>query len=159
MCIHCSTMLTVISRDPEETRRLAACLAPHLQPGDILALEGDLGAGKTCFVQGLAAALGVRGRAASPTFIVMRRHEGPLPLFHADAYRLSGADELEDAGLDDWISEGVVAIEWADLVAAALPADRLTIRFCGADADRPITFSAFGPRSSALLECLRPCVS
>lgn len=150
--------LKTCSDSPEATQALARCLASALRAGDCLALVGDLGAGKTCFVQGLAAGLGVRGRVASPTFIVMRRHPGPLPLFHADAYRLGCPDELVDVGLEDWLSEGVVAVEWADQASAVLPADRLTIHLTGLAEERTVRLQATGPRSQKLLEHLRSCV-
>ena len=152
-----SDSLNLTSRSPEETQATGRHLATILRPGDFIALEGSLGAGKTCFVQGLAQGLGVRGRVASPTFIVMRLHPGPTALYHADAYRLSSAEELLDVGLEDWLSEGVVALEWADRVLAALPSDRLTLRLEGHDAQRRLTFTAHGPRSAELLEHLRQC--
>ncbi|MHB8997828.1 MAG: tRNA (adenosine(37)-N6)-threonylcarbamoyltransferase complex ATPase subunit type 1 TsaE [Armatimonadota bacterium] len=149
----------VTSGSPEQTQALGKCLAHGLRVGDLLALEGQLGAGKTCFVQGLAEGLGVRGRVASPTFIVMRQHPGEIPLFHADAYRLGSAEELEDVGLEDWLGEGVVAIEWADQVLEALPPDYLVIEISGEDDTRLLTFSANGPRSTELVEHLSTCVS
>ena len=151
--------LTIVSTSTEETQALGRRLAPALQAGDLIALEGPLGAGKTCFVQGLAQGLAVAGRVASPTFIVMRCHPGPVTLYHADAYRLSSAEELLDVGLEDWLGQGVVALEWADRVAEALPLDHLTVRLEGRDHERRITMTAHGPRSRELLEHLRPCVS
>jgi tRNA threonylcarbamoyladenosine biosynthesis protein TsaE len=151
--------LTVETTSPAATQALARHLAVALQPGDFLALVGNLGAGKTCFVQGLAEGLGVTGRVASPTFILMRAHPGPVFLYHADAYRLSSGDELLDIGLEDWLSSGVVALEWADQALEALPTDHLQIRFSGEGDRRTLYFTAHGPRSRVLLEHLRPCVS
>lgn len=154
------------TRTADETQALGRCLAGALQAGDMIALVGDLGAGKTCFVQGLAEGLQVQGRVTSPTFIVMRSHPGRLPLFHADAYRLSGPDDLLDVGLEDWLAEGVVAVEWADLAGEALPLDHLTLQITADQSTsaqpevepRTLTFRAHGPRSRQLVEHLRRCV-
>lgn len=153
------TPLAVTTASPEATHDLGRLLAGALRPGDFLALVGDLGAGKTCFVQGLAAGLGVAGRVASPTFILMRAHPGPVALYHADAYRLTSGGDLLDIGLEDWLADGVVALEWADLAPEACPEDVLTIVFSGCDDQRTLTFTARGPRSRALLEHLRSCAS
>jgi tRNA threonylcarbamoyladenosine biosynthesis protein TsaE len=150
---------TIQSTSPAQTMLLGRCLATALRAGDLLALEGQLGAGKTCFVQGLAEGLGVRGRVASPTFIVMRCHPGPLPLFHADAYRLGSAEELLDVGLEDWLQEGVVAVEWADQVLGAFPHDYLVIEISGEDDARALTFTARGERSQQLVEVVKRCAS
>jgi tRNA threonylcarbamoyladenosine biosynthesis protein TsaE len=147
----------ISTESPAETSEVGRCLAAALRPGDVLALEGQLGAGKTCFVQGLAEGLGVQGRVASPTFIVMRCHRGPVPLFHADAYRLGSGQELLDVGLEDWLAEGVVAVEWADQVLDALPQDYLVIEIAGEDDRRTLTFSAHGERSQELVEQIEQC--
>lgn len=102
-----------------ETEAAAARLAAHLRPGDLLLLVGPLGAGKTTFVRGLARGLGVAGDVMSPTFQLVRLYPGPLPLAHADLYRLGSSAELGDLGLDDLLDAGVVAIEWGDRLAAA----------------------------------------
>ncbi|MGD9519245.1 MAG: tRNA (adenosine(37)-N6)-threonylcarbamoyltransferase complex ATPase subunit type 1 TsaE [Armatimonadota bacterium] len=156
----CRTSVTVSKRltyhcgSPEATRVLARALARHLRAGDVVALVGPLGAGKTCFASGLAEALGVEGRVASPSFVVARFHDGPTPLVHADAYRLSGAEDLLDAGLDDWLRVAVVAVEWADLAEEALPADRLTVALATDGGGRRIELTATGPRSLRALEAL-----
>jgi tRNA threonylcarbamoyladenosine biosynthesis protein TsaE len=150
---HCDT--------PAATRAAGCCLAGALQPGDVIALQGELGAGKTVFVQGLGEGLGAVGRVTSPTFVIMRRHlssasTAPM-LYHVDAYRLGGGPELLDMGLDDWLADGAVAVEWAGNVADALPDDHLEIRF-RADGDRRVlTIVAHGPRARALLEHLHRC--
>jgi tRNA threonylcarbamoyladenosine biosynthesis protein TsaE len=134
------------------TQELAARLGACLQAGDVVALYGDLGAGKTCFVQGLAAGLGICDHVTSPTFILVRTHPGTPALCHADAYRLGSAGELEDLGLEDILAEAVLAIEWAENIRAALPTDRIevTLRVIDDDA-RELTFSAGGERSEAVL--------
>jgi tRNA threonylcarbamoyladenosine biosynthesis protein TsaE len=107
------------SDSPARTRALGAALAGALRPGDVVVLTGDLGAGKTCFVQGVAAALGVTARVTSPTFIIARRYVGAVPINHVDAYRMLSLAELDDLDLD--LEGSVTFIEWGDAVADALP--------------------------------------
>jgi tRNA threonylcarbamoyladenosine biosynthesis protein TsaE len=110
------------SADETTTKAIGAAVAGLLDPGDVVGLTGDLGAGKTRLVQGAAAALGVEGPVLSPTFMLVREYDGDLAIHHVDAYRLSGPLELEDLGLEDVLSaDAVVFVEWADRVAAALP--------------------------------------
>ena len=112
-----------VTQSPEETRKVAAGLAEHLRPGAVIALHGELGAGKTCFVQGLAEALGVTRTVNSPTYTLISEHHGKLQLNHIDFYRIHNANEALDVGLDEYLDgEGVTAIEWADRVDGLLPA-------------------------------------
>ncbi|HEV3497894.1 MAG TPA: tRNA (adenosine(37)-N6)-threonylcarbamoyltransferase complex ATPase subunit type 1 TsaE [Actinomycetes bacterium] len=114
--------LRLWSPDEATTRAVGAALAGVLDPGDVVGLNGDLGAGKTRLVQGAADALGAEGPVLSPTFMLVREYDGDPPVHHVDAYRLSGPLELEDLGLEDVLSpDAVVFVEWADRVAAALP--------------------------------------
>lgn len=119
------------SSSPERTASIARRLVPALAPGTVLALVGPLGAGKTCFVKGLAAGLGVPPRqAVSPTYTLIHEHAGPVPLFHADLYRLAGTAEVVELGLDDYAERGgILAVEWAERAAGLLPADTVTVRF------------------------------
>ena len=105
-----------ITRSPEETEALGARLAGALEPGAVVAFTGDLGAGKTAFVRGLARGLGIRDRVTSPTFTIVNEYEGGrLPLFHFDLYRLGCADELFDIGWEDYLARGgVCAVEWSE---------------------------------------------
>ncbi len=97
----------------EDTRELGARIAALVRPGDLIVLDGPLGAGKTVFVQGLAAGLGAAGQVTSPTFVIARVHEGGrLPLVHVDAYRLHGGLEIDDLDLDTDLDQAVVAVEW-----------------------------------------------
>ena len=122
------TDLVCVSPSPEETRAIAAAVAPSLQPGDVVALSGDLGAGKTCFVQGAAAALGVSGPVGSPSFVLVREYSGRIPVLHADAYRLNTLQELIDLGYEEVFDAGhVLFVEWADAVAPLLPPERLEV--------------------------------
>jgi tRNA threonylcarbamoyladenosine biosynthesis protein TsaE len=108
---------------PDETRAVAARLAAGLAPGAVLALYGDLGAGKTCFVQGLAAALDVDQPVSSPTYTLVNEYRGRLPVYHIDLYRLASADDALAFGLDEYLDgDGVTVIEWAERAAAVLPA-------------------------------------
>jgi len=99
----------------EETEALGQALAKTLASGTLLALHGDLGAGKTAFVRGLAAGLGYHGRVTSPTFTIVNEYEGKMPLFHFDLYRLGSEDELYDIGFDEYLSRnGICAVEWSE---------------------------------------------
>lgn len=119
------------SSSPEQTASFARRLVATLAPGTVLALVGPLGAGKTAFVKGLAAGLGVPPlQVVSPTYTLIHEHAGAVPLFHADLYRLSGAAEVGDLGLEDYAERGgILAVEWAERAAGLLPADVVTVRF------------------------------
>ena len=143
------------SSSPEATQALARSLATLLQPGDFLALVGELGGGKTCFVQGLAAGLGVQGRVSSPTFVLLHYHPGPLPLCHLDAYRVGSAEELRDLGVDDYARTSVLAVEWADRVPDLWPAETLVINFAYDDGGRRLEFAPRGQRPAELVERVR----
>jgi tRNA threonylcarbamoyladenosine biosynthesis protein TsaE len=114
----------------DDMRALGESFGREAQPGDVFALAGDLGAGKTVFVQGLAEGLGYEGPVTSPTFTLIHVYQGGrLTLHHADLYRLERTEELEDVGLDDvFRQDGVAVVEWADRFPAALPPGRREIR-------------------------------
>lgn len=136
------------------TVSLGRRLAPLLLPGDVISLTGDLGAGKTCLVKGVAEGLGVAGRVTSPTFNILLAHPGRLTLNHFDLYRLEREAQLDD--IDFWgtlESGGVSFIEWGDRFPHALPADRLdvSLRIDG-DEERSLTVEPTGPRSRSLAE-------
>ena len=132
-----------VTNSPEETEELGERLGRALSPGDVVAFTGDLGAGKTAFVRGMAQGLGVAGRVTSPTFTIVNEYEGGrLPLFHFDMYRLGSADELFDIGWEDYLARGgVCAVEWSENVVEALEADclRVDIRRGERDNQRIIT--------------------
>ncbi len=124
------------TKSTDDTKALAADVAGLVRPGDILVLAGDLGAGKTAFVQGLARAIGVAGPVTSPTFTLVRTYEGRLPLVHLDVYRLDHLQEVVDLGLSELLDVGgVTVVEWGDVVEPVLPADFLEVRFEFGDDD------------------------
>lgn len=108
--------MTVLTHSPAETEQVGQALAARLTAGTVLALRGDLGAGKTAFTRGLARGLGYKGAVNSPTFTIVNEYEGGrLPLFHFDLYRLESADELWDIGWEDYLDRGgVCAVEWSE---------------------------------------------
>jgi tRNA threonylcarbamoyladenosine biosynthesis protein TsaE len=112
-----------------DTRAIGSVLADLLVPGDAVALTGELGAGKTTFVQGVAAALGFTGPVTSPTFTLVREYPARLHIHHADVYRLERMQEALDLGLEEMAGEGVLLVEWGDAVEALLPDERLVIEF------------------------------
>lgn len=149
--------ISYASASVEETQRLAALLAPALEEGDVLLLTGDLGAGKTHFAQGLAAALGIHEVPTSPTFTLMSSYEGGrLPLYHFDLYRLDDAGELDDIDYFATIEgDGVSVVEWADKFCEACPEDHLLLGFSvRSDGVREIGITSAGLRGEALLEGL-----
>lgn len=119
-----------------DTRLLAAAVAVSLRAGDVVALTGDLGAGKTAFVQGAAAALGVTERVTSPSFLLRRDHAGRVPVVHLDVYRMDSLGEVADLGLDELFDGGVVTfVEWGEAVRALLPDDHLEVELRTAPGD------------------------
>ncbi|RBP87346.1 tRNA threonylcarbamoyladenosine biosynthesis protein TsaE [Cytobacillus firmus] len=115
-----------ISKKPEDTMAFSERLGSLLQPGDVLALEGDLGAGKTTFTKGLAKGLNITRNVNSPTFTIIKEYQGRLPLYHMDVYRVE--DSFEDLGFDEYFEgNGVTVVEWAHLVKEQLPEELLTI--------------------------------
>jgi tRNA threonylcarbamoyladenosine biosynthesis protein TsaE len=142
--------------DESQTERLGTTLAQVLAPGDVIALNGPLGAGKTRLVQAVAAACGVREDVTSPTFVLVHEYHGRLPIYHIDAYRLRDDDEFLELGPEEFFSAGgITLIEWADRVEACLPADVLTIRLeLTGPTQRCATLSSSGPQSAARLASL-----
>ncbi len=114
------------TQSPEETMAFSQRLAEKLGSGDVLTLEGDLGAGKTTFTKGLAKGLGVRRTVNSPTFTIIKEYQGRLPFYHMDVYRLE--DSEEDLGFDEYFEGyGVTVVEWASIISDQLPGERLDI--------------------------------
>ena len=147
----------------DATRELAGAVASLARPGDVIVLAGDLGAGKTAFVQGFGRGLGVTDRITSPTFTLVHVYEGRLPVHHLDVYRLEQMNEALDLGLPEMLDEGgVVLIEWGDAILPMLPHDLLEVRltFGAGDDDRHVAFRAVGQawalRTDALAGVLTP---
>ena len=139
--------IDLVTRALDETRKAAAALAELLVPGDVVSLTGDLGAGKTAFVQGAAKALGVTEPVVSPTFVLVREYRGEMPIHHVDVYRLDRLQEVHDLGFEDLLDPGsVVFVEWGDAIEALLPDSHLRIELRTEDGDnRHLRVSARGP--------------
>jgi tRNA threonylcarbamoyladenosine biosynthesis protein TsaE len=148
----------VICRSREETRAIAAALAPLLQPGDAMLLKGPLASGKTAFVQELVAALGSKAEVTSPTFTIAQFYPLPSATFlHIDAYRLSSVAEFRDLALEDFMTESITAVEWGDIVEQDFP-NALSIDFefvANEDNSRKLTFSAAAENWQTRLERLK----
>lgn len=134
-------MQTYITHSETETEALAESLADKIKDGTVLAMYGDLGAGKTAFVRGLARGMGLSCRVSSPTFTIVNEYEGERELIHFDMYRLSSSDELFDIGWEDYLARGAVcAVEWSENVDDAFFGDETVIRIEKlSDTDRKIT--------------------
>jgi len=123
-------MSRITTSSAKETQGLAASLSAFLVAGDVMSLCGDLGAGKTCFTQGLARSLGIRERITSPTFNLIKEYKNTLPLYHFDIYRLNTPDELYDLGYEEYFfGDGITVIEWGDKIRSLLPEAYLRIEF------------------------------
>jgi tRNA threonylcarbamoyladenosine biosynthesis protein TsaE len=154
------------TESPDATRELAGSLARLVRNGDLLLLSGDLGAGKTAFVQGLGAALGVEGRITSPTFTLAQEYDGTsLRVNHLDAYRLTEAAEVHDLGLPELLEDGVTVIEWGERLLPGIGSDYLQLRFRFGDPEEDgnvrlievaVAGTAWVARSHLLHDLLRP---
>lgn len=147
-----------IAHNADDTQKIALKVAQQLQPGDVILLQGELGAGKTTFTKGLALGLGIQRNIKSPTFTLIREYtEGCLPLYHMDVYRLENTGAA-DLGLEEYFDgNGVSVVEWPQFAAADLPAEYLTIIFTKNkinDNERILTFEAHGSRYDELLSGL-----
>ena len=147
-----------LSQSPEQTRRLGQRLGAALQAGDVICLQGDLGAGKTTFVQGVAQGWGSRDSVSSPTFIIVNvyRNGDEKQLFHLDAYRLDSVWEAEELDLQSMQAQGSLLIEWPERMERLIPRERLWIKLEHVDQEvRRMTMSSHGKRYDDLLEILR----
>lgn len=142
-----------ITRDEAETEALGALLASRALPGDFVALRGDLGAGKTAFARGFVAALGDPD-ASSPTFSIVHEYDCDPPLFHFDVYRLSGEDDLDGIGYDEYLlRRGIVLMEWPERAERRLPADRFEVCFMRTDdGSREIEIRGLGGAAGVVSE-------
>ncbi len=144
------------TQTPAETGALGARLASFLRPGDIINLSGDLGAGKTRFVQGLAEGLGIRGQVTSPTYAIIKEYRGgAMPLYHFDVYRLDRLMDLIDLGYEDYFfGDGATVVEWGDKFKEVFPSSALTLELIRHDATdkRDLTFVFSDIRWQAVVE-------
>lgn len=137
--------MNVVSRSAQETQALGERLGRRLGPGDVVACIGPLGAGKTCFLQGLARGLGVTTDVTSPTFVLVNQYRGRLPVYHVDAYRTGSLTELVDLGLEEMFhGQGVTVVEWADKLLPLLPPRTVTVTIAGLG-DEPRQIDLDGP--------------
>ena len=147
-----------ISRSPEQTRRLGIHLGAQLHPGDVVCLQGELGAGKTTFVQGLAVGWGSLDAVSSPTFVLVNvyRRADNCQFFHFDTYRVESIGEAEELDIDAMLSSGPLVIEWPERMSSLLPAERLWIELEYVDEDRrEFSFLPVGKRYVNLVNAFR----
>ncbi len=154
-------VIRTVSESPVDTAAIGHRLGRLLKSGDVVCLIGELGAGKTALARGIATGLGVEpSRVASPTFTLAREYAGRLPVYHLDLYRLSGSDEVEEAGLAEYIGgDGVALVEWPRIYSPLADMDRLdvTIVSPGAGDRRELELRAYGHRYEAILEAMGRC--
>ena len=143
----------------EETIALGRRLGIVAEAGDVILLSGELGTGKTCLVRGIASGLGASDYAASPSFVIVRRYQGQLTLYHMDFYRLERPEEVTDLGIEEYLyGDGVCAVEWAERGTGLMPAEHLavTLRYAPMEGERDIALTARGSRYEAILRRLEP---
>jgi tRNA threonylcarbamoyladenosine biosynthesis protein TsaE len=146
---------------PEETRELGEAVGEVLRPGDVVSLTGDLGAGKTTFVQGAARALGANEPVLSPTFMLVREYAARTPIYHLDVYRLERVQDVMDLGFDELLDrQGIVFIEWGDAIGAMLPPEHIQIELTIPDGEshRRLELTWYGPSWAARIEHLAAAV-
>jgi tRNA threonylcarbamoyladenosine biosynthesis protein TsaE len=156
-------VITAVTRSASETQAFGTAFSSVLRAGDVVLLIGDMGAGKTTFVQGLGTGLGVGEPITSPTFVLLHTYAGSMPLHHADLYRLDQLEEVLDLGIMELIDDGGVAlIEWADRGLQAFPSEVLRVELSYGDEDENVrrfvmhgTGKAWNERESALVEAVQ----
>ena len=120
----------IVSESPEQTQEIARLILDRLVKGTVLALHGELGSGKTCFVQGLAKAMGICQSVTSPSFTVIKEYSGHINLYHIDLYRVHGMEQVMSLGLDDYLEpDGITVIEWAERADSLLPENTIHLTF------------------------------
>ena len=139
-------MIEVVTKGPAETMNLGRKIGALLKANDVLAISGELGAGKTTLIKGLAEELGIREFVSSPSFIIINEYSGRLPFYHVDLYRLEAAHDVEDIALADYFKKGgVCAVEWAEKMGTLLPSKYIRISIePGEDNERKISISEIG---------------
>jgi len=149
--------LDIVSTSAERTRRIGSVLGGLLRGGDVVLLTGELGVGKTCLAQGIAAGLGVDDCVSSPSFVLLREYQGRVPFYHVDFYRLDDIEEMRSLGLDDYLcGDGVCVVEWADKGLSVLTDQHLLIEMTDlGPAKRELRFRPAGRRYDDLVSELR----
>lgn len=148
-------MLKYLTQSTEETSKIGEQLGKLVDIGNIICLSGDLGAGKTAFTKGLAKGLGVGDYVTSPTYTIINEYEGRLPLYHFDVYRLNDVEEMYELGYEEYFfGDGVVVLEWADIVKEIIPKERLWITILNSKGDdsREIIMEATGEAYDKILK-------
>lgn len=156
-----SNTLEFFSRSPEQTRRVGMRLGGLLQAGDVICLQGELGAGKTTLVQGLAQGWGSLDSVSSPTFVLVNVYRRPdtAQLFHLDAYRLESAPEAEELDIDNLLAQGPLVVEWPERIEPVLPGERLWVKLeYVAEEHREMRFTTRGEHYERMLAALRQAV-
>ena len=149
--------IEVVTHSPAETRRLGERLARHLQPGDVLLLQGELGAGKTCLAQGIGRGLRVAEAVKSSSFVLVNEYHGRLHVYHADLFRLTHPQEVFELALEENALDGVLLVEWPDVAPQELPPEHLMLHFeVVGDRARRIRLEPHGERYEQLLHALEP---
>ncbi len=147
-------MLEIDSQSPEETHDIGFKIGKKLKPGDIICLNGDLGAGKTTITKAIAEALGIEENITSPSFTIVNEYYGDVNLYHFDVYRIDDIEEMYDIGYEEYFySDGICVIEWSNMIEDILPKERLELNLYNtSDSDsRKIEIKAFGDRYEELI--------
>jgi tRNA threonylcarbamoyladenosine biosynthesis protein TsaE len=151
---------TIVTGSVEETEALGARLGALLRAGDVVLLQGELGAGKTAFTRGIARGAGSPDLVNSPSFVIINEYEAPARLYHADLYRLTSPDEIAALDLPGYTRDGVLIVEWPERGPELLPAEHLLVRLEDIGGDRRrITFVPRGPRAHELAAALRTALA
>jgi len=146
--------LTIITKSPEETKKIGKDISRLVKPGDLIAFYGELGAGKTCFIQGVSEGLEVKDYVTSPSFTIINEYQGKIFVYHFDLFRLNDIEEILELGYEEYFyGNGLTVIEWANKIEKLLPKDHLKIDIKFKDCyKRRISFVPQGDRFNKLLE-------
>lgn len=152
-------MIKIVTKTPQELEYIGKRMAQFFQPGDFLALEGDLGAGKTSLTKGIASGLGITEVVNSPTFTIIHEYEtGRMPLYHMDVYRIKQPEEMYELGYEEYFyGQGLTVVEWANQIASLLPEEYLQIEIHVNAEERSLEFAPHGVRYEHLIEELTGC--
>jgi tRNA threonylcarbamoyladenosine biosynthesis protein TsaE len=145
---------TIITKSPEETKKLGEEVSKLVKLGDLLAFYGELGAGKTCFIQGISTGLEVKGYVTSPSFTIINEYQGKIPLYHFDVFRINSIEEIVELGYEEYFyGDGITVIEWADKIERLLPKEYLKIEIkFKTSSERKISFIPQGNKFNLFLE-------